>query len=90
MKVRSKLREFGPCALLLPFLLILGDLVVVVVKIAAHFIVLRLHIMKVLLTGIEVMLPSATIVSTVARKENSLSTAIVITYNFCTIVAIWA
>lgn len=71
MQVACQLCEFCTRTLLLSFLLVLADLLVMIVQVTSYFLVLRLNVLEVLLTGVEVMLPSSDIVSSVAlnRKE---------------------
>ena len=66
MQVGSQLCKFGPCALFLALLLLSPDLAVVVVKVAAHFLVLSLHVLQVLLASVEVVFPSAAVVTAIA------------------------
>lgn len=66
MQVGSKLSELSPCALFLALLLLSSDLAVVVVKVAAHFLVLRLNVLQVLLASVEVVLPSSAVVTAIA------------------------
>ena len=74
MQVAGKLRKLGPSTLLLTFLLFLTNLAIVFIQVASHLLVLRLHILQVLLARVEIVLPTATVVSTVAigDKVNSL------------------
>lgn len=74
MQVAGELCELGPSTLLLTFLLFLTDLSIVFIKVASHLLVLRLHVLQVLLARIEIVLPTTTVVSTVAigDKMNSL------------------
>ena len=67
MQVAGELRELRPGALLLPLLLLLGNASVVFVEVAAHFLVFRLHVLQVLLAGVEIVLPAARIIPTVAK-----------------------
>ena len=69
MQVRGKLGKLGASALFLSLLLISCDITIVVVKVAAHFLILRLHVLKVLLARVEVMLPASRIVPTVAKVQ---------------------
>lgn len=68
VKVAGQLGELGPCALLLPFLLVLADLLIVFVQVPPYFFVLRLHVLQILLTRVEVVLPTSDIVPSVAVK----------------------
>ena len=66
MQVGCQLGKLGPCTLFLALLLLASDLAVVVVKVAAHFLVLRLNVLQVLLASVEVVLPSAAVVTAIA------------------------
>ena len=66
MQVGSQLGELGSCALFLALLLLSPDLAVMVVKVAANFFVLGLHVLQVLLASVEVVLPSAAVVTAIA------------------------
>ena len=68
MQVGSKLSELSPCALFLALLLLSSDLAVVIVKVTAHFLVLRLNVLQVLLASVEVVLPSSAVVTAIAVK----------------------
>ena len=76
MQVRRQFGELCPRTLLLPLLLILPDLAVVGVQVAANLVVLGLNILQVLLAGVEIVLPTTTVVPTIAvqmtGKEPSL------------------
>ena len=69
MQVRGQLGKLGASTLFLSLLLIPCDITIVVVKVAAHFFILRLHVLKVLLARVEVMLPTSRIVPTVAKVQ---------------------
>ena len=69
MQVRGKLGKLGASALFLSLLLFSCDITIVVIKVAAHFLILRLHVLKVLLARVEVMLPASRIVPTVAKVQ---------------------
>ena len=69
MQIRGQLGKLGACALFLSLLLVACDLPIVVVQVAAHLFILRLHILEVLLARIEVMLPASRIVSAVAKVQ---------------------
>ena len=69
VQVGSELGKLRPGALFLPFLFILRNLSVVLLEIAAHFLVFSLYILQVLLAGVKVMLPTAAVVSTIADQR---------------------
>ena len=69
MQVAGELGELCPGALLLPLLLLLGNATVVFVEVAAHFLIFSLHVLQVLLAGVEVVLPASRIVSAVAIRK---------------------
>ena len=75
MKVAGELGELCPGALFLPLLLLLGNATVVFVEVAAHFLVLRLHVLQVLFARVEVVFPPPAVVSTVAanKQKNSVN-----------------
>ena len=79
MQIRGELGKLGASALLLPLLFFLRDLSVMVVQVAAHLIILGLHILQVLLARVEVVLPTAAIVTAIAinRKSNQMSEQLV-------------
>ena len=57
MQIAGQLCELGASALLLPLLLVACNVAIVIVEVAAHFLVLGLDVLKVLLACVEVMLP---------------------------------
>ena len=71
MQIRGQLGKLGASTLFLSLLLIPCDITIVVVKVAAHFFILRLHVLKVLLARVEVMLPTSRIVPTVAKVQKT-------------------
>lgn len=77
MQVGSKLSELSPCALFLALLLLSSDLAVVVVKVAAHFLVLRLNVLQVLLASVEVVLPSSAVVTAIEFLDYSCHLCVV-------------
>lgn len=74
MQVAREFAELGARALLLPLLLILRDPSVMLVKVATNFIILRLNVLQVLLTCVEVMLPTTAIVASIAVKIKVIRT----------------
>ncbi len=57
-----------------------------VVKIAAHLVILGLHILEVLLACIEIVLPTSTIVTAIAKEQKNLkvNTCLFVTYFLAT------
>lgn len=68
VQVGRQLGELGARALLLPFLFVLGYLLVVLVQVAPHLLVLRLHVLQVLLARVEVVLVLPAVEAPVATQ----------------------
>ena len=77
MQIRGQLGELGACALLLTLLLLPSDLAVVVIKVAANLLILRLHVLEILLARVKVMLPASRIVPTIATKQFKNGTMVI-------------
>ena len=69
MQVAGQLGKLGASALLLPLLLILRDIPIVIVQVAAHLVVLLFHVLQVLLSCVEIVFPSAAVVAAIAAKR---------------------
>ena len=69
MQVRGQLGKLGASTLFLSLLLFSRDVPIVVIQVAAHFFILCLHVLEVLLARVEVMLPASRIVPTVAKVQ---------------------
>lgn len=69
VQVAGQLGELGASALLLALLLFAPNLLVVIFEVPAHFFVLCLDVLQVLLAGVEVVLPSATVIAAIAANK---------------------
>lgn len=73
VQVAGEFCELRARALLLAFDFRADYLLVVFVQVASHLVIFRLHVLEVLLTCVEVMLPAAAVVSSVAVMNKNLS-----------------
>lgn len=55
------------------FLLLAGDLAVVLVEVAAHLFVLGLDVLEVLFAGVEIVLPPARVIPAIAKMYKEVS-----------------
>ena len=68
MQVASQFCELGPCTLFLSLLLFLSDLAIVIIEVASDFLIFGLDVLQVLLASVEVVLPSAAVVTAIATN----------------------
>lgn len=66
VQVAGKLAELSAGSLLLPLLFVLRQFSVVVLQVASHLLILRLHVLEVSLAGVEVMLILARVKAPIA------------------------
>ena len=67
MQIGCKLCEFRTRALFLAFLLLASDVSIVFIKVATNFLIFGLNVLEVLLACVEIVLPTARIVSAIAK-----------------------
>ena len=75
MQIASQFCELGPCTLFLSLLLFLSDLAIVIIEVASDFLIFGLDVLQVLLASVEVVLPSAAVVTAIAidtQRDKSL------------------
>ena len=68
MQVASQFCKLGPCTLFLSLLLFLSDLAIVIIEVASDFLIFGLDVLQVLLASVEVVLPSAAVVTAIATN----------------------
>ena len=66
MQIASQFCKLGPCTLFLSLLLFLSDLAIVIIEVASDFLIFGLDVLQVLLASVEVVLPSAAVVTAIA------------------------
>jgi hypothetical protein len=69
VQVAGQLSKFGTCVLFLAFVFFLHAVLVVLSQLRAYFFVLGLHMLKIILTCVEVVLVLARVVATIAVRE---------------------
>ena len=73
MEISCELRKLCSCSLLLPFLFILCSRLVMLVEILANLFILGFNMLKILLSGVEVMFVLSTVESSVAKQKWQIS-----------------
>lgn len=71
VQIACQLGKFSPGTLLLPLRLFLLDLLVVLLQLASYFVILRLNVLQILLTRIEIVLILARVEAAVAANESN-------------------